>query len=78
MFCFPGILAMCQIFRPPLQRTPVSSQSQAGGAGEKARRGRGREPWGKVRRSPRAPAPPCQFGEGIKKFLFNYFFLENY
>lgn len=25
-----------------------------------------------------APTPPCQFGEGIKKFLFNYFFLENY
>lgn len=35
-------------------------------------------PWVRYREAPLVPMPPFQFTEGIKKFLFNYFFLENY
>lgn len=34
--------------------------------------------WLRGGEAPSAPVPPCQFGEGIKEFLFNYFFFENY
>lgn len=57
------------------------------GQGSMARRGllergpaghRAEGPWVRWGEAPLAPMPPCQFGEGIKNFLFNYFFLENY